>query len=52
MVIKLGPPMQVLESSTRISKFYDSTDSEHKFHKTGHFCKSHEKTHENLKKSD
>ena len=31
-VIELGPP--VLESSTRISKFYDPTDSEHKFHKT------------------
>ena len=32
MVIKLGPPM--LESLTRITKFYDPSDSEHKFHKT------------------
>ena len=31
-VIELGPP--VSESSTRISKFHDSTDSEHKFYKT------------------
>ena len=31
-VNKLGPP--VLESSARISKFYASTDSEHKFNKT------------------
>ena len=32
MVIELGLP--VLESSTRISKFYDPTaDCEHKFHK-------------------
>ena len=31
MVIRLGPP--VLESLTRISKFYDRSDSEHKFHK-------------------
>ena len=30
MVIKLGPP--VLESLTRISKFYDPSDSEHKSH--------------------
>ena len=30
--IELGPP--VSKSSTRILKFYDSTDSEHKFHKT------------------
>ena len=29
MVIKLGPP--VLESFTRISKFYEPSDSEHKF---------------------
>ena len=32
MVIELGPP--VSESSTRISKLYDPTDSEHKCHKT------------------
>ena len=32
MVIKLGPV--VLQSLTRISKFYDPSDSEHKFHKT------------------
>ena len=31
MVIKLGPP--VLESLTRISKFYGPSDSEHKSHK-------------------
>ena len=31
-VIQLGPP--VSESSTRISKFHDPTDSEHKFHRT------------------
>ena len=31
-VIELGPP--VSESSTRISKFYNPTDSEHKLHKT------------------
>ena len=31
-VIELGPP--VSESSTRFSKFYDTTDSEHKSHKT------------------
>ena len=31
-VNKLGPP--VLESSARISKFYASTDSEHKFNET------------------
>ena len=30
MVIKLGPP--VLESFTRISKFYEPSDSEHKFY--------------------
>ena len=30
--IELGPP--VSKSSTKISKFYDSTDSENKFHKT------------------
>ena len=29
-VLELGPPMS--ESSTWISKFYDPTDSEHKFH--------------------
>ena len=33
MVIELGPP--VSESSTRISKFYAPTDSEHKFRKAG-----------------
>ena len=32
MVIELVSP--VSESSTRFSKFYDPTDSEHKFHKT------------------
>ena len=32
MIIELGPP--VSKSSTRISKFYNSTDSEHKLHKT------------------
>ena len=32
MVIELGPA--VLQSLTRISKFYDPSDSEHKFHKT------------------
>ena len=32
MVNELGPP--VLKSSTRISKFYAATDSEHKFYKT------------------
>ena len=32
MVTELGSP--VSESSTRISKFYDPIDSEHKFHKT------------------
>ena len=32
MVNELRPP--VLESSTRISKFYAPTDSEHKFNKT------------------
>ena len=32
MVIQLGP--SVLESSTRISKFHEPTDSEHKCHKT------------------
>ena len=31
-VTELGPP--VSESSTRISKFHDPTDSEHKFYKT------------------
>ena len=31
--MELGPP--VLESSTKISKFYAPTDFEHKFHKTG-----------------
>ena len=31
-VMGFEPP--VPESSTRISKFYDPTDSEHKFHKT------------------
>ena len=31
-VIELGPP--VSESTTRISKLYDPTDSEYKFHKT------------------
>ena len=30
MVIKLGPP--VLESLTRISKFYDPSNAEHKSH--------------------
>ena len=33
MVIELGPP--VSESSTRISKFHDPTDSEDKFYKKG-----------------
>ena len=33
MVIQHGP--QVSESSTRISKFYATTDSEHKFNKMG-----------------
>ena len=32
MVTKFGPP--VSESSTRISKFYYTTDSEYKLHKT------------------
>ena len=32
MVIELGPA--VLQSLTRISKFYDPSDSEQKFHKT------------------
>ena len=32
MVIELGRP--VSESSTRISKFYNPTDFEHKLHKT------------------
>ena len=32
MVIKLGP--SVSESSTRILKFYEPSDSEHKLHKT------------------
>ena len=32
MVIELGPP--VPKSSTRISKFYNPTDSEQKLHKT------------------
>ena len=31
--IELGPPL-VSKSSIGISKFYDPTDSEHKFHKT------------------
>ena len=31
-VIELGPP--VSKSSTRISKFYDRTDYEHKFYET------------------
>ena len=33
MVIELVPP--VSESSTKISKFYAPTDSEHKFNKMG-----------------
>ena len=33
MVIELGLP--VLESSTKISKFYAPFDSKHKFHKAG-----------------
>ena len=33
MVIEHGPP--VLESSTRVSKFYAFTDFEYKFHKAG-----------------
>ena len=32
MAIELGPPMS--ESSSRISKFYDPTDSKYKFHQT------------------
>ena len=32
MVIELGPPLS--ESATKISKFYNHTDSEHKLHKT------------------
>ena len=32
MVTELVPP--VLESSTKISKFYNPTDSKHKLHKT------------------
>ena len=32
IAMELGPP--VLESSTKISKFHDPIDSEHKFHKT------------------
>ena len=31
-LVELGPP--VSESLTRVSKFYDPTYSEHKFHKT------------------
>ena len=33
MVIKLG--LQVSESSTKISKLYDHTDSKDNFHKVG-----------------
>ena len=34
MVIEPGPPVSKSSTQTKISKFYEPSDSEHKLHKT------------------